>query len=257
MIDTLEIKNFRCYDHLSLKGFGAINVIVGGSGSGKTALLESIFLGQGGSPEICLRLRQWRGLGDVVTFATSREGFQSLWKDLFYDFDENSIIELAMTGSPENTRGLTIRFDKTKSFPIPLNKDATSQSTIAPTADSSVIIPIVFTHKNADGDEMPLSPSFGKGTLSIGGLAFPSKIAFYSSSFATVIPPSEPAIHFSELNKHKKANKLRRLMSRVFPDIKDISVEANPVQCPCSFVLIPVFTIKFRWHWHHRGSTSC
>ncbi len=44
IIDSIQIKNLRGFKNLEIGGLRRINVIAGDSGSGKTALLESIFL---------------------------------------------------------------------------------------------------------------------------------------------------------------------------------------------------------------------
>src|ERR1700733_8949389 len=61
MVDSFTIKNFRSFDDISVKGCGNINLIVGENGSGKTALLEALFLAAGISPDIIFRTRSWRG----------------------------------------------------------------------------------------------------------------------------------------------------------------------------------------------------
>jgi AAA ATPase-like protein len=61
MIKSAEIRNFRCFDFVKLTDCRTLNVVVGPNASGKTAILESLFLALGVSPEIALRLRTWRG----------------------------------------------------------------------------------------------------------------------------------------------------------------------------------------------------
>lgn len=43
-LDSLEIKNFRCFEHLTIEKLGRVNLIVGKNGVGKTALLEGLWL---------------------------------------------------------------------------------------------------------------------------------------------------------------------------------------------------------------------
>ena len=47
MLTQLEIKNYRCFDRLNMRDFGRINILVGRSGSGKSAFLEAVFLSWG------------------------------------------------------------------------------------------------------------------------------------------------------------------------------------------------------------------
>jgi len=43
-LDSLEIKNFRCFEHLVVEKLGRVNLIVGKNSVGKTALLEALWL---------------------------------------------------------------------------------------------------------------------------------------------------------------------------------------------------------------------
>ena len=43
-ISSLELVNFRNYDHLELTGFSNINIIIGSNGVGKTNIVEAIYL---------------------------------------------------------------------------------------------------------------------------------------------------------------------------------------------------------------------
>jgi AAA15 family ATPase/GTPase len=46
MIESIEIKNFRCFKDTKIAGFGLVNLFGGLNNSGKTALLEAIYLSQ-------------------------------------------------------------------------------------------------------------------------------------------------------------------------------------------------------------------
>ncbi|SMF96913.1 ATPase/GTPase, AAA15 family [Methylomagnum ishizawai] len=43
-LDSLEIKNFRCFEHLVIEKLGRVNLIVGRNSVGKTALLEALWI---------------------------------------------------------------------------------------------------------------------------------------------------------------------------------------------------------------------
>ena len=60
MIKNIEIKNFRCFDHLKVFGFERVNLISGKNNAGKTALLEAIFLNSAPRPDTIFLLRQVR-----------------------------------------------------------------------------------------------------------------------------------------------------------------------------------------------------
>ena len=49
LLDSLEVKGYRCFEHLTIEKLGRVNLIVGKNNVGKTALLEAlwIYLNQG------------------------------------------------------------------------------------------------------------------------------------------------------------------------------------------------------------------
>ncbi len=44
MLQSIEIENFRCFEKTAISGFEQINLITGKNNSGKTALLEALFV---------------------------------------------------------------------------------------------------------------------------------------------------------------------------------------------------------------------
>lgn len=95
MIESFEVKNFRCFESLKLNGLKRINVIAGENASGKTALLEALLAGSRANGEALLFLNQFR----QITAAASPLGFpvalnslqfQSLWNHWFYSFKKKT-----------------------------------------------------------------------------------------------------------------------------------------------------------------------
>lgn len=63
MFKAIHIQNFRGFRDFELHDLGRMNLLVGRNGTGKTTLLEAVFLLLGAhSPEIPLRLNTFRGL---------------------------------------------------------------------------------------------------------------------------------------------------------------------------------------------------
>ena len=54
MIEKIAIENYRLFDQLTVEKFGRVNLIVGANNSGKTALLETLYLLANGSPSDAL-----------------------------------------------------------------------------------------------------------------------------------------------------------------------------------------------------------
>ena len=57
-LDSLEIKNFRTFKHLTIEKLGRINLIVGKNSVGKTALLESLWLYAARNPSLIWEILQ-------------------------------------------------------------------------------------------------------------------------------------------------------------------------------------------------------
>jgi recombinational DNA repair ATPase RecF len=85
MIRSAEIRNFRGFRDLKLSGFRRINIVVGDNSSGKTALLEALFLASGASPQVAAKLRAWRGYNPELA-GSPDVLMEALWRDLFFDF---------------------------------------------------------------------------------------------------------------------------------------------------------------------------
>ena len=60
---TLEIENFRGIKKLEVKDLNSINIFVGKNNSGKSSILEALFLLTGiSNPELILRIDRFRNL---------------------------------------------------------------------------------------------------------------------------------------------------------------------------------------------------
>lgn len=103
MIESVDIKRFRCFEKLKVDGFNTVNIISGQNNVGKTSLLEAIFLSLGnhnpGLPRVIDRFR-----GVVSSGLNAGE----LWGWLFNDHDANSDIQIECRYGDGNTSVLRI-----------------------------------------------------------------------------------------------------------------------------------------------------
>jgi recombinational DNA repair ATPase RecF len=81
MLRSLEVENFRGLTKQSLTNLSRINVIVGPNAAGKTALLESIFLGARASPQAGLAL--WHARSQQMALPMGVPGFRAVWGGFF------------------------------------------------------------------------------------------------------------------------------------------------------------------------------
>ena len=97
MIKDIEISNFRCFEHTKIEGFERVNLIGGKNNSGKTALLEAIFLYSYPYPNT---INHIRGIIRRQSLAVVRAVPKNAWDDLLFNLDRKNIIELK--GSQSN-----------------------------------------------------------------------------------------------------------------------------------------------------------
>ncbi|KAA6327692.1 ATP/GTP phosphatase [termite gut metagenome] len=85
-LDSIKIENFRGFDSLEIKGLSKINLFVGKNNSGKTSILESIFLLLGMSnPILPSNVNKIRGLGIGTQLGLSKQ-----LKYLFHNLNLNN-----------------------------------------------------------------------------------------------------------------------------------------------------------------------
>lgn len=89
MVKSIHIQNFRCFEDFQLDGFGRVNLIGGMNNSGKTVLLEGIYLTFGHWTSIVIGLKDIR-YGEVDNWR--KESKNIFWDDLFFNRDKSRVI---------------------------------------------------------------------------------------------------------------------------------------------------------------------
>lgn len=114
MYRSFTIKNFRCFDELTVEGMGRINLIAGKNNVGKTALLEALWVHSGAvNPDLAVRLDAFRGMEQQTL-----EGFLG---SIFRGFDRDLTIEMSSAGDWEDSPfSQKIYIEDGSSFEMPL-----------------------------------------------------------------------------------------------------------------------------------------
>ena len=176
-------------------------------------------------------MRTWRSLGSIVTVQQTRGSYESLWKDLFYQFHQDKVIAIESQGSPENTWSVRVYYDPADSPSIPATPGDQASAVInVQKSEVSSIRPITFEHTDAKNEKQLFKPlvSFPQGlVLGGGGPSRQILAAFYSSSFAGVVTPSEIANQFSELDKKNKTRPVIAAIRKIYPRITSLSVQTE------------------------------
>jgi AAA15 family ATPase/GTPase len=106
MINTISIKNFRCYKDTTIKGFKRLNLIGGLNNAGKTVLLEAFFLNLSPTAQSIMTLKQLRGE------SVYREDPEYSWENFFLNQERESKISIRTKNDQEEEATLGIDCDE-------------------------------------------------------------------------------------------------------------------------------------------------
>jgi AAA domain, putative AbiEii toxin, Type IV TA system len=236
MIEVTEITHFRGFDHVRLENLRRVNILVGDNGSGKTGLLEALFLACGSTPEIAVRLRQWRGVDTPNVSGAPQEIYDGLFLDLFFNFTKDRSPSVELIGNRGDSRSLRLYYDIGEPTLLPLESTQAS-SAQASSAFLTGYTPVSFEWKDASGTISKITPRLQASGLQIP----PSPQTRRDASFLaarTPIPTSQNARWFSEFSKWGREGKFIATVQAQFPHIDSMTVEVD-MGNPVIFVKLP------------------
>jgi predicted ATPase len=214
MIRSIDIQNFRCFEHLPIENVKRFNVIVGDNAAGKTALLEAIFLALSGNVEVSMRLRQQRGFES--TFSGSPKAIEeAIWKDYFFNYDWRRNIRVRLNGDGIDNREMTIgRGDSSPLVPF----EGFDQS------EAALRSPILFRWIDAFGREHSYNPTVTQKGIQLGRIEEDLPDFFLFAANHT--PQSgETAARFSQLSTERREGFFVDIFKAQYPFIEALSIE--------------------------------
>ena len=223
MIEQLHIENFRCFKSADVGELRPINIIVGNNASGKTAFLESIKLGLDAFPNLLPWFNQLRSIPSAYPGNPSQEQFQSLFLDLFHQFDSETDVVTSIKDSKNRTATLRLHFDPSRATTIQLPLGFQPPT---PQSLPTTIVPLAFDRVDFDGRSDTLlatltpqgGPHFDQGK--------PMGIVSGLIGSAHFGIPFENATWLSQLRIEKHDDEIIQAIKRHFPLISNVSVES-------------------------------
>ncbi len=113
MLSSFQVKDFRCFKDIKLDRLARVNLIGGKNNTGKTTLLEALFLSLGpNNPELLIRINVFRG---IQQFKVDTDAlFEGPWRWLFRTRKPDCNIEIIEIDTENQERKLKIFFEKSK-----------------------------------------------------------------------------------------------------------------------------------------------
>ena len=110
MIDTLTIKNYKCFEEITLPSISQVNLISGPNNVGKSALLEAISLNAGFfNPNVNVLISTFRKIPQQL--------LEGLFEDIFFGYNYENRISFQCSGTT-NDDNRTLRIEPFETTPV-------------------------------------------------------------------------------------------------------------------------------------------
>ena len=216
MLERLRIRNYRGFTDLGIDRLSRINLFTGRNNSGKTTLLEALFLLCGaGNAQMALYANVMR----EFNLASGPAMPETFWKTIFTDFDVEKTVEIEGRHSAFGSMILSIATDRSSTIKIPLDG---SSRTSMPELSNSMGLLFSFKMDSGETTESRIYMAGGGIQVESADVQFPFQTMFLSSRMGS---PKEDAMRLGQLRKRKQGDFVVEALRIVEPKLQ--SVEDN------------------------------
>ncbi|MDR1938368.1 MAG: AAA family ATPase, partial [Tannerellaceae bacterium] len=213
-VEHLTIKNFRGFDSLEIDGFSKVNIFVGRNNSGKTSILESLFLLMGMSnPILPIHINNFRGLN-----AGSAKQLTYLFHNL--KFENKPFFHAIFSDASERNMELEAKYKQ--------DEFAGNEASVL-TLNASVLTPEItgidlnFSVKKEDGQTFT-----GRSVMNFESNIIKQKVShnYHEDLYAGFVSPDKNDAgilsRYSEIIKKKEHNLILESLQAFDENIKNI-----------------------------------
>jgi predicted ATPase len=220
MLTSVYVEGYKGLESVGLDSLSLINIVVGQSSSGKTALLESIRIALSGNPSTMWSTALTRGSFAYLSPAASGDQFEASWRTFFPNFNSDSVMRFWLKDDDGRSATTVGFFDRETSM---------TQSVQSPNGgpvQSSTYNPLVFDRKSFEGASSRLgamiNPNHGLHVDQGPELGIPSEFLGYSAAGGTM----QIADWFSALSIEDLEHEIVRAVCTAFPSVSGLSVQS-------------------------------
>ncbi len=212
MLKRLQIRNFRGFNALKIDPLSGINLIVGKNNSGKTSLLEAIFLlSGGGNAQVAINDNVIRGLkpSDISTG-------DPFWKQLFSDLDIGRCVEIEADHISHGQLNLEISLKRQTTTEFSLNR--TNGTSVTNGFDERSL---VFQYSGSSSKSVKSHIRMtGQGfEVNQPAINFPFQVIMLSSRIGNI---QEDAIRLGRLRRQKQEDLILKALQVIEPKLQSI-----------------------------------
>jgi hypothetical protein len=237
MIESFELANFRCFEKLSLSDLSRVNVVTGSNASGKSALLEALYLGTNGTAQAVQNIAASRALLPAAAstpmgpfpFLISTQSaptlglyFDHLFRSIQKDgkFEISKLITISYKDNKNLLYSLGVHYQTDGDTPVPVSLGVAGavpsppiifdRGKASPKIRQTTPIPITI-NQFGQLQQPPVAP-LGPVTFIFGA----------NLAYAEV----DNVTWFSQLKERNESDQIIEFIRNEFPFIKDIEILA-------------------------------
>ena len=213
--DELLISNFRGIDHAQLKELKSVNLMVGKNNSGKTSILESIFVLSGMSnPELLHGINSIRGLQ-----LKNDDDFKYIFNNL--NLKQSIILKGKVSGIERSAEISSYKDNKQSIYPFEFSTDSLQTKQLALQNQIKDIDGLKISFKNNGESEQDVYISLKKQSIELSKTYKENLILKYLNSQSIL---SNKKINLSSIIKRKKIGDVVDILKQIEPNLEGIQI---------------------------------